>query len=83
MGQAERRCWPRRRAEFQYYDDTAAAQLALQSGRADVEFNPNAQLAYRAVVSGNTRLVGIVNGGWPLTAEIAVATKEGAASPMR
>ncbi len=65
-------------AEFQYYDDTAAAQLALQSGRADVEFNPNAQLAYRAVVSGNTRLVGIVNGGWPLTAEIAVATKKGA-----
>ncbi|CAN7443866.1 ABC transporter substrate-binding protein [Devosia sp. LjRoot16] len=65
-------------AEFQYYDDTAAAQLALQSGRADVEFNPNAQLAYRAVVSGNTRLVGIVNGGWPLTAEIAVATRKGA-----
>jgi polar amino acid transport system substrate-binding protein len=65
-------------AEFQYYDDTAAAQLALQSGRADVEFNPNAQLAYRSVVSGSTRLVGIVNGGWPLTAEIAVATKKGA-----
>jgi len=65
-------------AEFQYYDDTAAAQLALQSGRADVEFNPNSTLAYRAVVNGNTRLVGIVNGGWPLTAEIAVATKKGA-----
>lgn len=63
--------------EFQYYDDTAAAQLALQSGRADVEFNPNAQLAYRAVVNGNTRLVGIVNGGWPLTAEIAVTTRKG------
>jgi polar amino acid transport system substrate-binding protein len=62
--------------EFQYYDDTAAAQLALQSGRADVEFNPNAQLAYRAVVNGNTRLVGIVNGGWPLTAEIAVTTRK-------
>ena len=50
-------------AEFQYYDDSAASQLALQSGRADVEFNPNAQLAYRAVVNGKTRLVGIVNGG--------------------
>jgi len=65
-------------AEFQYYDDSAASQLALQSGRADVEFNPNAQLAYRAVTNGKTRLVGIVNGGWPLTAEIAVATKKGA-----
>lgn len=63
--------------EFQYYDDTAAAQLALQSGRADVEFNPNAQLAYRARVNGNTRLVGIINGGWPLTAEIAVTTRKG------
>lgn len=65
-------------AEFQYYDDSAASQLALQSGRADVQFDPNAQLAYRAVVNGKTRLVGIVNGGWPLTAEIAVATKKGA-----
>jgi polar amino acid transport system substrate-binding protein len=64
--------------EFQYYDDSAASQLALQSGRADIEFNPNAQLAYRAVTNGKTRLVGIVNGGWPLTAEIAVATKKGA-----
>lgn len=63
--------------EFQYYDDTAAAQLALQSGRADVEFNPNAQLAYRAKVNGDTRLVGIINGGWPLTAEIAVTTRKG------
>lgn len=62
--------------EFQYYDDTAASQLALQSGRADVEFNPNAQLAYRAAINGNTKLVGIVNGGWPLTAEIAVTTRK-------
>jgi len=63
-------------AEFQYYDDTAAAQLALQSGRADVEFNPNSTLSYRAAVNGNTRLVGIINGGWPLTAEIAVTTRK-------
>lgn len=62
--------------EAQYYDDTAASQLALQSGRADVEFNPNAGLAYRAALTGNTKLVGIVNGGWPLTAEIAVTTRK-------
>ncbi|RUW04257.1 ABC transporter substrate-binding protein [Mesorhizobium sp. M1A.F.Ca.IN.020.03.1.1] len=62
--------------EVQYYDDSAASQLALQSGRADAEFNPNATLAYAAAVSGKTKLVGIVSGGWPLTAEIAVATRK-------
>jgi polar amino acid transport system substrate-binding protein len=62
--------------EVQYYDDSAASQLAIQSGRADAEFNPNATLAYSAAVSGKTKLVGIVSGGWPLTAEIAVATRK-------
>ena len=63
--------------EVQYYDDSAASQLAIQSGRADAEFNPNATLAYASAVSGKTKLVGIVSGGWPLTAEIAVATRKG------
>ena len=63
--------------EVQYYDDSGTSQLAIQSGRADVEFNPNATLAYGAAVSGKTRLVGIVSGGWPLTAEIAVTTRKG------
>lgn len=64
--------------EVQYYDDRAAADLALQSGRADVEFNPNATLSYASAVKGGTKLVGIVSGGWPLSAEIAVATKKDA-----
>lgn len=64
--------------ETQYYDDHAAANLAIQSGRADVEFNPNATLAYEAAVKGQTKLVGVVNGGWPLTAEIAVTTRKDA-----
>ena len=64
--------------EVQYYDDRAAADLALQSGRADVEFNPNATQAYNASINGTRKLVGIVSGGWPLTAEIAVTTKKGA-----
>lgn len=63
--------------EVQYYDDSGASQLAIQSGRADVEFNPNSTLAYGAAVSGKTRLVGIVNGGWPLSADIAVTTRKG------
>lgn len=62
--------------EVQYYDDAAASQLAVQSGRADAEFNPNATLSYASVVSGKTKLVGIVSGGWPLTADIAVATRK-------
>lgn len=64
--------------EVQYYDDSAAANLALQSGRADVEFDPNATQAYGALVKGDTKLVGIVNGGWPLAAEIAATTRKGA-----
>jgi len=64
--------------EVQYYDDRAAADLALQSGRADVEFNPNATQAYKAAINGTRKLVGTVSGGWPLTAEIAVTTKKGA-----
>ncbi|PZM15484.1 ABC transporter substrate-binding protein [Rhizobium tubonense] len=63
--------------EVQYYDDAAASQLAIQSGRADVEFNPNATLAYSAGITGKTKLVGTVSGGWPLTAEIAVTTRKG------
>ncbi|MFS8046450.1 ABC transporter substrate-binding protein [Rhizobium sp. BR 314] len=64
--------------EVQYFDDRAAADLALQSGRADVEFNPNATQAYNATINGTRKLVGTLSGGWPITAEIAVTTKKGA-----
>ncbi|QQR38492.1 ABC transporter substrate-binding protein [Devosia rhizoryzae] len=64
--------------EVQYYDDPAAAQLAIQSGRADVQFNPNPTLAYAAATTGQTRLVGVQSGGWPVTAEIAVTTRKDA-----
>ncbi|KGM32177.1 ABC transporter substrate-binding protein [Inquilinus limosus] len=64
-------------AEFLYFDDNGASQLALTSGRADVEINPNSRLAYAAAVSGKTRAVGVINGGWPLTAEIAITTRKG------
>jgi polar amino acid transport system substrate-binding protein len=64
--------------EVQYYDDRGAASLALQSGRADVEFNPNATQAYSASIKGDRKLVGVVSGGWPLTADIAVTTRKGA-----
>jgi polar amino acid transport system substrate-binding protein len=64
-------------AEFQYFDNDAASDLAIQSGRADVTFGPNDSAAYKAATNGQTKLVGIVNGGWPLKADIAVGTKKG------
>jgi polar amino acid transport system substrate-binding protein len=64
-------------AELLYYDDTAAATLAVQSGRADATFGPNATAAWSALETGDTKLVGIVPGGWPLTANIAAATAKG------
>lgn len=61
-------------AELHYYEDNAAATLALQSGRVDATFGPNATAAWSALETGDTRLVGVVPGGWPLTANIAAAT---------
>ncbi|NYE94173.1 polar amino acid transport system substrate-binding protein [Psychromicrobium silvestre] len=64
--------------ELQYYDDVSASDLALQSGRADLTFGPNATGAYKAAINGKTKLLGLVPGGWPLTAEIAATSKKGA-----
>ena len=64
-------------AELSYYDDAAAATLALQSGRIDASFGPNATAAWSALETGDTKLVGIVPGGWPNTANIAAGTAKG------
>ena len=61
-------------AELNYYDDNAAATLALQSGRVDATFGPNATAAWAAKETGETKIVGIVPGGWPLQADIAAGT---------
>jgi len=63
-------------AELVYYDDDAVRRLALQSGRVDAYFGPNAQQAYEATQIGTTRLAGLFPGGWPSTAEIAVVTRK-------
>ena len=51
--------------------------LALQSGRIDATFGPNATSAWAARETGDTKLVGLVPGGWPLTANIAAGTAKG------
>ena len=58
--------------EVQYYDDRALQTLALDSDRADAIFSVNAMQSYISATTGKTRLVGTINGGWPLTADIAV-----------
>lgn len=63
--------------ELQYYDDDAVSALAIQSGRADAEFNPNAPQAYRAAIDHKIKLVGTVNAGWPLIADVAITTRKG------
>ncbi len=64
--------------ELQYYDDESTRTLALLAGRADAAFNPNSALAWRASRDHQIRLVGTVNAGWPLKADVAVATRKGA-----
>ncbi|KQT44188.1 ABC transporter substrate-binding protein [Devosia sp. Leaf420] len=70
--------------EIQYYDDDAASDLAIASGRADVELNPNGPLAYKAALTGNTKLVGTISSGWPNPAEVGVTTRKdsGLAKPF-
>jgi polar amino acid transport system substrate-binding protein len=63
----------------EYYEQLSDVLLALQSGRVEAYVGPNASLAYQAAVSPEDfKVVGTLNGGWPDTAQIAVATKKGA-----
>jgi polar amino acid transport system substrate-binding protein len=64
-------------ATLVYFDDKAAATLAVQSGRVDAFFAPNSLLAYIAATRGGIKQVGLVNGGWPRQADIAVTTRKG------
>jgi polar amino acid transport system substrate-binding protein len=64
--------------DVQYFENDGDTILALQSGRLDLSFGPNATAAYRAATAPDDfEVVGTVNGGWPETAQIAVATAKG------
>ncbi len=62
--------------DFQYYDDGALSLLAIQSGRADVIVQPNAQLVYLAARDGNIREAGLLSAGWPDRSDVAVVTRK-------
>ncbi|MEX3957453.1 amino acid ABC transporter substrate-binding protein (PAAT family) [Trinickia symbiotica] len=70
--------------QVQYYDDAAVRTVALLSGRADVILSVNALLAYEEAQQGKIRSVGAISGGWPRTAEVAIATRKGSglAAPL-
>jgi polar amino acid transport system substrate-binding protein len=64
--------------DVQYFETDGDSILALQSGRLDLYFGPNPTGAYKAgVAPQDFEIVGTVNGGWPETAQIAVATAKG------
>lgn len=61
--------------EVEYFESHGDVLLALSSGRLDVHVGPNATSSYSARVNPDQyRVVGTLNGGWPDTAQIAVAT---------
>jgi polar amino acid transport system substrate-binding protein len=65
-------------ANIEYFENDGDTILALQSGRIDTAFGPNATAAYKAAVSPEDfKVVGTLNGGWPATAQIAVGTLKG------
>jgi polar amino acid transport system substrate-binding protein len=64
--------------DIEYYQNDSDVTLALQSGRVELYFGPNATAAYKAATAPDDfQVVGTVNGGWPDTAQIAVATAKG------
>jgi polar amino acid transport system substrate-binding protein len=60
-----------------YFDDEAARDLVLFSGRADAYFGPNAAPAYKNALKDDRKLLGTFSGGYPQTADIAVVTRKG------
>lgn len=53
--------------------DDAATNLSIQSGRADAFFGPHSTGAYKAALTGKTKMVGI----GPSVAYVAVTSKKG------
>lgn len=64
-------------AEFLYFDDDTARNLALLSGRIDVNIGPNPTLSYQAAKDGRSRSVGTVSAGWPERSDVAITTRKG------
>ncbi|MBD9526995.1 MULTISPECIES: ABC transporter substrate-binding protein [Paracoccus] len=64
--------------ELSYFDDPVLQDLALESGRIEFYLGPNATSGFKAAKDGKIKNVGTLSGGFPDTAEIAVATRKDA-----
>ncbi|WP_181782717.1 ABC transporter substrate-binding protein [Pseudonocardia pini] len=64
-------------AVVQYYQNQGDFYLALDSGRLDAYLGPNPTSAYHVATGGTTTIVGTVNGGGDVQADIAAMTKKG------
>jgi polar amino acid transport system substrate-binding protein len=62
-----------------YLTDDASGNLYIQSGRADVFFGPQSVSAYKAALTGKTRVVGL----GPKKAYVATTTKKATSWCMR
>ena len=60
-----------------YFDDMAAASLALTSGRADASIEPYSVAAFREQTLGETRIVGKFNSAYPVDGQIGAVTAKG------
>ncbi len=63
-------------AELIFFDDEAAAELALKSGRVDVIVAPNARQIYEASIGAEKHGVGTLSAAWPLNSEVGITTRK-------
>ncbi|GAA1193449.1 ABC transporter substrate-binding protein [Pseudonocardia alaniniphila] len=61
---------------IQYYQNQGDFYLALESGRLDLYLGPNPTASYHVATGGKTTIVGTINGGGDVQADIAAMTKK-------
>ncbi|MBL3688150.1 ABC transporter substrate-binding protein [Leucobacter zeae] len=67
-----------------YYEDQAAGQLALASGRADASIQPYSLAVFQEATLGETRVVGKFNSAYPVDGQVGTvsAKDSGLAEPV-
>jgi len=60
-----------------YYEDQAAGQLALSSGRADASIQPYSLAVFQEETLGETRVVGKFNSAYPVDGQVGTVSAKG------
>ncbi|KKI22284.1 amino acid ABC transporter substrate-binding protein [Leucobacter sp. Ag1] len=63
--------------EAVYFDDFAAGQLALKSGRVDASILPYSLAKFQEQTAGETRVVGKFNSAYPVSGEVGTVSAKG------